>query len=379
MKTTVLLLTLASLTALNGAEQQAPILPTTPKNPKSLIEITFEKIYGKKEQYKLNIQKLVEQDDVDKVRFFLFGPKNDFDKHFLLILLRNAQSKEMKKVIIFSPRFDVNLKNSLQQTLLHRSLDNHAPLKDPEISELLIEAGANVNAKDIFKQAPLHLCNNPLLVALLIKAGADVNTCNKFGETPLHIYLENEEIVKLLIKAKANVNARNKYGKTPLHQCRDNNFNVARLLIINHANVNAQDNDGDTPLYYIDTIKITTLLIVAGANVNAKNNYGLTPLHGCVDHKSAQLMITAGADVNAQCKSGHTPLHCAMLMNMAQLLIKNGANPCIPTQDGKFPYQCRENDYLTTRDYLRQEYDKRMALMEIHKQAFAQIHAKRKD
>ncbi len=61
---------------------------------------------------------------------------------------------------------------------------------DLEVSKLLIDAGADVNAKDYFGETPLYHCRTlglPDVVKLLLEAGADVNVVNKEGKTPLDV------------------------------------------------------------------------------------------------------------------------------------------------------------------------------------------------
>lgn len=52
-----------------------------------------------------------------------------------------------------------------------------------------------------------------------MEAGADVNAKNVKGQTPLHIAAENygnSEVLTILIKAGADVNAKDNRGDTPL-------------------------------------------------------------------------------------------------------------------------------------------------------------------
>lgn len=105
---------------------------------------------------------------------------------------------------------------------------------------------------------------------------------NTDTDTPLHWALKNGQVYasKLLIDNGADVNAKNNDGHTPLHYaCVFGHVDAAKLLIHNEANVNAKDNDGYTPLHcacengHVDVAK---LLIEKGADVNAKNNDGNT-------------------------------------------------------------------------------------------------------
>ncbi len=69
----------------------------------------------------------------------------------------------------------------------------------------------------------LHLAASSSAVAeveLLLKAGADVNAKNTNGMTPLHGAAQmnpSPAVLEVLLKAGADVNAKNPGGWTPLH------------------------------------------------------------------------------------------------------------------------------------------------------------------
>ena len=75
-------------------------------------------------------------------------------------------------------------------------LNYAAFLGQEEIVELLINNGAEVNAKGLANWTPLHLAaynNNEQIAQLLIAKGAEINpyTSQGFGGTPLDVADEN--------------------------------------------------------------------------------------------------------------------------------------------------------------------------------------------
>jgi ankyrin repeat protein len=94
-------------------------------------------------------------------------------------------------------------------TLLHYSLVN---MPDIASSEMLLQAGADVNRRDRTGATPLHLacrCGaKPEAISFLVKHGADLNMRDGQGLTPLQIALRpgfghSEEGVALLRQAGA--------------------------------------------------------------------------------------------------------------------------------------------------------------------------------
>ena len=129
------------------------------------------------------------------------------------------------------------------------------------------------------------ICDNDIdAVEALIADGAKVNVKDYDG-TPLHTaaWCGCTEIVKMLIDAGADVNAKNSYGNTPLDLAvRYGHADVVNLLIDAGADVNAKDLDAWTPLHVASlygNIKIIKVLIDFGADVDAKDKYGWTPAH----------------------------------------------------------------------------------------------------
>ncbi|KDQ11085.1 hypothetical protein BOTBODRAFT_114842 [Botryobasidium botryosum FD-172 SS1] len=131
-----------------------------------------------------------------------------------------------------------------------------------QVFGILLDAGADVNAKDMHGHTPLHYaCHRswheegliPSLVSLLVSAGADVSASdNPEGFTPLHLAVlchYDPNIADIMLVAGADINTRDHLGRTPLHHAaRRATPNIAKRLISSGASADALDQRGDTPL-----------------------------------------------------------------------------------------------------------------------------------
>jgi hypothetical protein len=89
------------------------------------------------------------------------------------------------------------------------------------VGELLGADATLANARETGGISPLHVAateGHKDVVELLVRAGADVDAANQWGVTPLYLAAAGgfKEIAALLIAQGANVNVKEQRGETPL-------------------------------------------------------------------------------------------------------------------------------------------------------------------
>ena len=233
---------------------------------------------------------------------------------------------------------DPSLSNLVVVSCKCKSTPLHYVVMHPvglEFAKLLLQCGADVNAKDGCNETPLNTINDISnhfsldIIQLLINYGVDINNVTTYGTIMQSISLIDDTdtiqvitAAKFLLEKGADINIKDKFGDTALDICaRCSNEYKAELKLVkfyleNGATIDSVllqgvINDG-SPTY--DTVK---LLLEYGAkqHINTLDKHLLSPLNYailCKDYDTVKLLLENGADVNAKSNSNWTPLHYAL-------------------------------------------------------------------
>jgi ankyrin repeat protein/mono/diheme cytochrome c family protein len=255
----------------------------------------------------------------------------------LIAAVRAGNRPEIERQIAASPEV-VKGKDEGGSTALHHAA-GYGPITNVE---LLINKGADVNAKNRRGSTPLHWAiHDDAKVRLLLVKGADVNTKQAQGRTPLFLAAmlgDGVPTMRLLFSKGADPNLASANGQTPLMMAAARgNVEGMRLLIEKRAEVNTRDGAGETALMSACTsgnADAVRLLIEKGADVKVKSKRNETALGFAATsgvQASVELLLAKGADVNVRNFRGYSPLMFAassdaMPAGIIRLLLDKGAD-----------------------------------------------------
>ncbi|CRL21491.1 Cyclin-like F-box [Penicillium camemberti] len=221
--------------------------------------------------------------------------------------------------------------------------------------KLLLAHGADPNSMGLLGSPPeiasemvpvLHvacLYDHPKIMQVLLEAGADLNAKDARGRTPLHMLFKSSLSKSsyhgipfdiLLADPTVKIDERDNYGCTPLHAAATCRYNIPATLefakkvvrMPDEVDINSQDSQGRTPLW--DCV--------------AFNQYDMTRLLLAQDRLDPNLvehlLELKRLDVNKQTSTGQTALLKAIEVDnkeVIKMLARAGANPDIGMSNGK--------------------------------------------
>ncbi len=235
----------------------------------------------------------------------------------------------------------------------------HAAM-NASIIDTLLKGGADINARDKTNSTPMHYAAQSYdvnWIKALIANKATINPVNNYGDSPMML-VRQPEVAKVLIDNGADVNAKNKMGYTKLHMAAampDATSEMYQpvgssspgmldvLLAAPKINLNAASNSGATPLFLAANVTVAKKLVEKGASVIAKDKENATPLHyfaangrkDMVEFVLAKLAeLKNSTAINSLAVNNITPVYLATVnsrIDVLPLLIKAGADLDIPT------------------------------------------------
>ncbi|KAK2710168.1 ankyrin-3-like [Artemia franciscana] len=179
----------------------------------------------------------------------------------LHIAIRYANVDVVKLLLECGAEVDSQTKNGI--TPIHLA----AQRGDEKVIEILLKFGANINSIDMYGRGVLHfacirVCDNDMycevgclmVCTMLLNKGANVNAKQKDGTTPLHIAIQSYHITvtELLLESGANVDSKIENGTTALHIAAELgriSSEIIRFLLEFGADINSVDDVGKTALH----------------------------------------------------------------------------------------------------------------------------------
>jgi ankyrin repeat protein len=175
-----------------------------------------------------------------------------------------------------------------------------------EIATLLLDNGANMNARDWRSGTALHGASTRgdrrVAKVILNNDDVQVDLKDKHGRTPLSYAAAsgNEAVMKLLVDTgKVDIDSKDEHGRTPLSYAAVNGqqATVKQLLDTGTVDVDSKDNDGRTPLSLAamngQQATVKQLLETGKVNVDSKDRNDRTPLSYAAwkGHEKIALML----------------------------------------------------------------------------------------
>jgi len=182
-----------------------------------------------------------------------------------------------------------------------------------------------------------------------------VDRRNIYGETPLMLAATqgDPKLTQLLLKAKSDVNARDRWGYTSLTEAVElGNLECVKKLVASTADVDCvtMSNPRTVIRIAVEASNLGMLSVLLGSKADPNRyalSYSCSPLHTACESPNdfsidvVTMLLQNDADVNARHhESGQTPLHIVSQQGhseLCELLIKYGANASLEDNNRQTP------------------------------------------
>ena len=224
--------------------------------------------------------------------------------------------------------------------------------------------------------ALMWAAGDPGKLRLLVASGAQVNAASEESKTPLMIAARlegNTDAVSLLLEKGAEVNAKDIQGGSALMQAANaGDLETLKVLIARGANVNAKATNGGTALMAAARNKCVScleLLLARGADVTAATKRGITALAFAAPYGNTEIvkmLLEKGAEINSKDDGGYTPLMLAAysdFLNAAvvKMMLEKGATIDTRGNDGETALTLARKKGNTEVVQLLLNYDRKLA------------------
>jgi ankyrin repeat protein len=238
----------------------------------------------------------------------------------------------------------------------HTPLHVAAEYNQLDAVRVLLDAGVAADIPNNWRQTPLYQLAmlgharpaEIAIVDLLVEAGADVNAQDRKGFAPIHVAARraNLPFLRHLIARGARLDTRTHDGAAPLdYAVYRRKWDSARVLVSGGADVNARDGEGQSLLGWAISkadVDLVRGVLDLGARMDLDDD-GWTPLQHAAwngQETIAKLLLQRGANPDASTREG-PPLRIAARRghaNYARVLLDHRA-ACDPPFDDWSPMQ----------------------------------------
>ncbi|KAL8648633.1 MAG: hypothetical protein Q9210_004877 [Variospora velana] len=320
---------------LNDNDGWTPLHAAAWKKHEDIVQVLLEKVDNGKA---ILDSVALQQQDARKCELSMDIAEKKSEGSTVITGLRVAvQERHMARLqMLLEEGADVNAKDVGGWTALILAAENGYV----EAVETLLRNGADIGIRGRREWPALHWAANHgelTVVQLLVKHGADINA-NQNGWAPILLAAKKGymAVVEFLLENGADANSEDYHGRKALHWAAEHGqTRMARLLLDNGANLNAIDGWGRTALLWAIENKqqaVAFQLINFGINLELKTRDGSTALHLAVFMRKegiVQQLLKKGADMGAKTRDQFTPIHVAALIGdgeMVQQLLDRGAD-----------------------------------------------------